>query len=495
MREHPAPSKSARLTPFLVSRILAGCVGWPTPAFIFGKTPMPYKVAVETLGCRLNQAESAVFVRQFLSRGYEFVPESTDADLCIINTCNLTSQATAKCRRLIRSIIRRNPDACIAAVGCYAQATVDELQGIAGLDYIVGTSEKMRLPDIIPSPVKMPEPVVVRSRASRHGFTIDGAGYYPLHTRANLKVQEGCNFVCAFCIIPKSRGPARSRDLDDIVREARVLVGEGHREFVITGVNVGTYNDNDRTLGDVIDALEEIDGLDRIRLSSIEPTTIEDRIVRRMEVGTKLCPYLHVPLQSGDDGVLVRMRRRYTARAYRSFLEDVIERVPAVGLGTDVIVGMPGEDDAAFENTVRLIDEFPFTNIHVFSFSAREGTSAYNMSDAVPPHVIAERSRILHRLADRKRRAFYENQIGGMHRVLFEQKDAAGRWIGFSDNYVKVAVEGEGLANHIGRVAIHGISVDERHPIVALGDLVGVDADARTLVAHEPVLEAAGGDE
>jgi len=445
---------------------------------------MSYKVAVETLGCRLNQAESAVFTRQFLSRGYEFVPESTDADLCIINTCNLTLQATAKCRRLIRSIIRRNPDVCIAAVGCYAQTASDELQGIAGLDYIVGTSEKMRLPEIIPSPVKMPEPVVVRSKATRHGFTIDEAGYYPLHTRANLKVQEGCNFVCAFCIIPKSRGPARSRDLDDIVREAKVLVGEGHREFVITGVNVGTYDDNGRTLDHVLDALEEIDGLDRIRLSSIEPTTIADGIVRRMEAGTKLCPYLHVPLQSGDDRVLSRMRRKYTAAEYRTFMDDALDRVPGIGFGTDVIVGMPGEDEAALENTARLIDEFPFTNIHVFSFSAREGTSAFTMSDAVSPEVIAERSRILHRLADRKRRAFYESQIGEQHRVLFEERDAAGRWIGFSDNYVKIAVEGDSLANHIGRVVVHGVSTDERHPIVALGDVVDIDAGGRTLAAH-----------
>ena len=450
---------------------------------------MNYKIAFETLGCRLNQAESAVFTRQFVERGYRLVADSGEADLCIINTCNLTSQATAKCRRLIRSIIRRNPDVCIAAVGCYAQTGAEELQTIEGLDYIVGTSEKMRLPEIIPSPVKLPEPVVVRSKVSRERFAIDGAGWYPLHTRANLKVQEGCNFVCAFCIIPRSRGAARSRVFEDILREARVLVSEGHRELILTGINVGTYEDRGRTLADVVDSLAAIDGLERIRLSSIEPTTVEDRLVDRMTTGGKLCPYLHVPLQSGDDGVLDRMRRKYTASEYRAFIEDVIERVPHVGLGTDVIVGMPGEDERAFERTYALIDALPFTNVHVFSFSAREGTGAYGMIDQVPPNVIAERSRALHRLADEKRRTYYENHIDRELRVLFEQRESSGLYVGFSDNYVKVAAQSEkDLANRLGTVRINSVrATSAARPVVAVGTLEDVEAEAATLLAHETV--------
>jgi threonylcarbamoyladenosine tRNA methylthiotransferase MtaB len=434
---------------------------------------MSYKVAIETFGCRLNQAESSIFVRQFTDRGYEWVADSEHADLCIINTCTLTSRATSKCRRLIRSIIRRNPDVCIAAVGCYAQTGVAELREIEGLDYIVGTSDKMRLPEIIPSPAKLPAPVVVRHRAERERFEIDVAGYYPVHTRANLKVQEGCNFVCSFCVIPKSRGPARSRHFDDIIREARVLVDEGHRELIITGINVGTYEDRGRTLADVADALAELDGLARIRLSSIEPTTIEARLIDRIAEGGKLCPYLHIPLQSGDDRILERMRRRYTSKEFREFIDSVLDRVPAIGLGTDVIVGFPGEDEEAFRNTYRLVEAIPFNNVHVFSFSAREGTGAHRMSDKLPGNAIAERSKVLHELGDAKRRAFYARQTGRRVRVLFEERNADGRFVGFTDNYTKVGVVTDrDLGNRIEDVRVTGVVDQGTHrPPLALGEL------------------------
>lgn len=437
---------------------------------------MTYKVAFETLGCRLNQAETAVFVRQFMDRGYEWVASSDVADLCVINTCTLTTQATAKCRRLIRSIVRRNPDACIAAVGCYAQTGTEELRAMHGLDYIIGTSDKMRVAEIIDEPAKLPEPLVVHDKAPRGTFTIDGAGYYPVHTRANLKVQEGCNFVCSFCIIPRSRGPARSRDFNDIIREARVLAAEGHRELIITGVNVGTYADGGRTLADVVDALEQIDGIDRIRMSSIEPTTIEDRLVRNMERGGKLCPYLHIPLQSGDDDVLARMRRKYTTSDYVTFLEEFVARVPHAGIGTDVIVSFPGEDESAFGRTCALVDAIPFNNIHVFSFSAREGTGAFGMDDQLPGNVVVARSRRLHEIAAEKKREFYERQTGRELRVLFEEPIAPGRYVGFSDNYVKVAVHSdEDLANEVRQVYVEGVEdVDGRGGIIATGRMASV---------------------
>jgi threonylcarbamoyladenosine tRNA methylthiotransferase MtaB len=451
-----------------------------------------YKVAFETFGCRLNQAETSIFVRQFTDKGYRWVGRSDEADLCVINTCTLTSRATSKCRRLIRSIIRRNPDVCIAAVGCYAQTGVEELREIKGLDYIVGTADKMRLPEIIPSPAKLPEPVVIQGRAARERFEIDAAGYYPLHTRANLKVQEGCNFVCSFCLIPKSRGPARSRNFDDIVREARVLVAEGHREIIITGINVGTYEDCGRTLADVGDALGALEGLERIRMSSIEPTTIEDRLIARMERGSKLCPYLHIPVQSGDNGILERMRRKHTSEDYRAFIDDIVERIPDVGLGTDVIVGFPGEDHQAFENTCRLVETIPFNNIHVFSFSAREGTGACGMADQVPGDVIARRSKILHRVADQKRMAFYERQKGQTLRVLFEESASTGHFIGFSDNYVKVGVETRmDLSNRLGRVRIVDVTRPWSHrPPLAVGELVDVEDSGVEPDAHAMVKEA-----
>jgi threonylcarbamoyladenosine tRNA methylthiotransferase MtaB len=431
---------------------------------------MSYKIAVETLGCRLNQAESSIFVRQFMEKGYAWVEKTDEADLCIVNTCTLTAQAASKCRQRIRSIIRRNPDACVAAVGCHAQTAAEELRAIEGLDYIVGTSDKMRLPEIIRSPAKLPEPLVIRQRAARERFEIAGAGFYPLHTRANLKIQEGCNFVCAFCIIPKSRGPARSRDFDDVLREARLLVSEGHRELIITGVNVGTYEDRGRSLADVIEALENIDGLDRIRLSSIEPTTIEERLIGRMYGGTKLCRYLHVPMQSGDDGVLRRMRRRYTTRDLREFFESVLARVPDVGLGTDVIVGFPGETDEAFRSTCRFIESLPFNNVHVFSYSARKGTASYAMSGAVSRAVVARRSAMLRRLAAAKRREFCRAQKDRVVRVLFEDRDAAGRFVGFADNYARVGLRTDrDLANHLTDVRVTGVD-DRALPPLAIGE-------------------------
>jgi threonylcarbamoyladenosine tRNA methylthiotransferase MtaB len=435
-----------------------------------------FKVAFETLGCRLNQAETAVFTRQFLARGFTLVADAGEADVCVVNTCTLTHQAASKCRRAIRSIIRRNPDACIAAVGCYSQTSVDELKTIEGLDYIVGTADKMRLAEIIAEPAKLPEPAVVWKPAAREHFTVDGVGYYPSHTRANLKVQEGCSFVCSYCIIPKSRGPARSRDFDDCIREARALVEEGHREIIVTGVNVGTYNDRGRTLADLVDRLGAIDGLDRIRLSSIEPTTIEDRIIDRMADGGKLCPYLHLPLQSGDDRVLERMRRKYTAADYLAFVDRVRGRVEGIAFGTDVIVGFPGEDEAAFSRTCAVVESLPYANIHVFSFSAREGTGAHGMDDRLTGSEIAARSKRLHAIADRKKREFYASQKGRILRVLFEERAPSGHWVGFSDHYVKVGVESrEDLSNTMGLVEIVSVRAPRKGdptPLLVIGERV-----------------------
>ena len=454
-----------------------------------------FKVAFETLGCRLNQAETAVFTRQFIARGYELVDDAEEADVCVVNTCTLTHQATSKCRRVIRSIIRRNPDACIAAVGCYSQTNVEELKSIEGLDYIVGTADKMRLAEIIAEPAKLPEPAVVWQPAAREHFTVEAVGYYPSHTRANLKVQEGCSFVCSYCIIPKSRGPARSRDFDDCIREARALVAEGHREIVITGVNVGTYNDRGRSLADLVESLDAIEGVDRLRLSSIEPTTIDERLVERMAEGGKLCPYLHVPLQSGEDGVLERMRRKYTVRDYVEFVERVLGRVEGIGFGTDVIVGFPGEDEKGFENTCRVVESLPYANIHVFSFSAREGTGAYGMGEKIPGGEIARRSKTLHAIANEKKREFYASQEGRILRVLFEERAASGHWVGFSDHYVKVGVEAgeEGsrggerhstkdLSNRIGFVEVASVRPPRKGdptPLLALGELVELEPAAR----------------
>lgn len=441
---------------------------------------MKYKVAFETLGCRLNQAETASLYQGFLNKGYEIVEDPLLADLCVINTCALTSQAASKCRRKVRSILKNNPRACVAAVGCYAQTDEEVLRSIEGIDYIVGTADKLHLPDIVSSPHKLPQAVVRNTRITDESFLVPGTGHYPFHTRANLKIQEGCDFVCSFCIVPRSRGPARSRGFGDILREARELAALGHREIVITGVNIGTYRDEGSGLADVVRALTDVPGLERIRLSSIEPTTVEPKLIDMMESGSKLCPYLHLPVQSGDDCILSAMRRKYSAREYVSFVHSIIERVPDIGLGTDIMVGFPGESKEAYRRSYDLVRDLPFTHIHVFSFSARNRTGANSLPGKIDAKVIAERSAAMHELGNRKKEEYYISQKNKRLHVLFEKRENGGYFTGFSDNYVKVGVHSElDLSNRFAAVRIDDVfQADARTPLLAVGEVVDIEAES-----------------
>jgi threonylcarbamoyladenosine tRNA methylthiotransferase MtaB len=429
----------------------------------------PLRASFHTLGCRLNQAETATISATFAARGYSIVEYGDETDVCVINTCSVTEGAEAKCRQAVRAVLRHSPQAYVVVTGCYAQVGVETLRHIAGVDLIVGTEHKMRLVDLIDLPQKSSQPQVVHSqKISRGDFTVEGVGYYPDHTRAHVKIQDGCNFACAFCIIPFTRGGARSRTLDDIVREAHGLVERGHRELVLTGVNIGTYSSAGHDLLSVLQALERVDGLERLRISSIEPTTVPEAVVEWMATSSKLCPYLHVPVQSGDNQVLQRMKRHYTRAEFVAFVERVVTRVPDVCLGTDVMVGFPGEDERAFTNTRTLLADLPLAYGHVFSYSERPHTYAQRYTDTVPPPVIQERSRILRDLSGRKKAAFYRQYLGRTMRVLFERREDSGLYTGFSDNYIKVgvAIEGE-VANQLLPVRLCGV---ERS--LAVGTLV-----------------------
>ena len=420
----------------------------------------PLRASFYTLGCRLNQAETATISATFAARGYTIVDFGADTDVCVINTCSVTEGAEAKCRQAVRAVLRRSPQAYVAVTGCYAQVGVETLQRIEGLDLIVGTEDKMRLAEFIETPQKQGKPRVVHgTKISRDAFTMEVIGDYSGQTRANLKIQDGCNFACAFCIIPFARGGARSRRLDDIVREARGLVAKGHREIVLTGVNIGTYSHATDDLLDVVQALEPLEGLARIRISSIEPTTISDAFVAWMATSTKLCPYLHVPLQSGDDQVLQRMKRRYSRNEFVDFIENVATRVPNICLGTDVMVGFPGEDERAFTQTRTLLADLPLAYFHVFSYSPRPHTYAQRYTDTVPPQVTQQRSRVLRELSTRKKTAFYRTFIGRTVRVLFERQEASGWYTGFSDNYIKVGVATDtDIANQLLPVQLHDVA-------------------------------------
>ncbi len=418
----------------------------------------PLRASFYTLGCRLNQAETASISATFAARGYTIVDFGEETDVCVINTCSVTEGAESKCRQAVRAVLRRSPEAYVTVTGCYAQVGVEALKRIEGLDLIVGTEDKMRVADFIDRPEKEGKPRVVHSpKISREAFTLDVVGDYSGQTRANLKIQDGCNFACAFCIIPFTRGGARSRPVPDIVREAHGLVAHGHREIVLTGVNIGTYHHAGDDLLDVVQALESVEGLDRIRISSIEPTTISDELVDWMAASDKLCSYLHVPIQSGDDRVLRDMKRKYTGAEFAAFVERVAARVPDIGLGTDVMVGFPGEDEAAFTRTRSLLADLPLAYFHVFSYSERPHTYARRYTDRVPPQVAQQRSRVLRQLSERKKAAFYRDFDDRTLCVLFERREKSGQYTGFTDNYIKVGVSTqEELANALLPVHISG---------------------------------------
>ena len=418
-----------------------------------------YRASFYTLGCRLNQTETAVLAGTFKGKGYSIVEWGEPCDLAVINTCSVTEHGEARCRNVIRQALRRSPNAFVVVTGCYAQVGLEALRQIPGIDMIVGTEYKMKFPAFIDRPRKLPDPVVLHSRLiDDSDFEVDGTGEYTT-TRANLKVQDGCDFFCSFCIIPFTRGRERSRRLEDVVREARELVLRGHQEIVLTGVNIGRYRSEGRSFLELIQRLEDVDGLRRIRITSIEPTTIEPPLVDYMAESPKLCRYFHVPIQSGDDSVLERMNRRYSADEYRSFLEGVVRTVPDAGLGTDLIVGFPGESDASFERTERLLTELPFSYFHVFSYSKRYGTRAARLDRHLPPQVIKERSQRLRALSRRKRREFGSRYLGQEVEVLFEQQDESGLWTGLTDNYLRVGVvSSRPLRNVFARVLVNEVS-------------------------------------
>ena len=428
------------------------------------------RASFTSLGCRLNHTESANWAGQFAGKGYTIVPWGDPADLVVINTCSVTHRAEAHCRNTVRRTLRHSPQAFVVVAGCYAQSGLDALRQIPGVDMIVGTEFKETFPDYLDRPRKLPEPVVLHSaRISRHEFEVPSTGRYD-STRANLKVQDGCDFFCSFCIIPYTRGRERSRRFDDLVREAEELAAAGFRELVLTGVNIGRYQSAGRTLADVAERLEEIPGVHRIRITSIEPTTVEDRLIERMAARGPLCRYLHLPVQAADDRVLAAMGRRYRARDYCEFAERAAATVPGLGLGTDVIVGFPGETDAAFRRTCEELEALPFAYYHVFSYSSRAGTRAAGLPDHLAPETVAERSAVLRGLSDGRRNAFARTHVGQRVEVLFEQRDRSGRWTGLTDSYLRVGVvSAEPLENRIREVEVTSVAADV--PGLAVGTL------------------------
>ena len=418
------------------------------------------RASLHTLGCRLNQAETALLADRLKQDGYQIVDYGRPTDLLVLNTCSVTDEAERMCRYEIRKTLRHSPQAFVAVTGCYAQTGIEALRQVPGIDLIVGNQHKLSLPAHLPAPAalrKQPAPSLLHTKTLDHSdFTMDGTGDYD-STRANLKIQDGCNFMCSFCLIPFARGHERSRRMNDAIREADALVARGHRELVLTGVNIGRYEQDGGSLLDLIRQLERIEGLDRIRISSIEPTTVSDDLLEHMATSAKLCRHLHLPLQSGDDGMLRAMNRRYTVRDYAAFVDKAIRLMPDLGLGTDVLVGFPGEGDAQFANTLAAATDLSFSYLHVFAYSKRPGTAAARMAETVSATTIKSRSKALAELSRARRLAFYQRYVGQTVDVLFETTDDAGRWTGLTSNYMRAGITADGdLANTVGQVAIEG---------------------------------------
>jgi len=430
------------------------------------KPVFPMKASVHTLGCRLNQSEGQLIREKMEARGYRVVPFGESADLAVINTCTVTNLADAKCRQAIRAFTRQNPDAFVAVVGCYSQMGYKAVAEIPGVDLIIGNQDKLSVLDYVDLG-KIDPPLIVRDRIDKTDFTIAFAGDAPFPKRANLKVQDGCDFMCSFCIIPFARGRGRSRDWENLFAEAHNLIRRGVRELVLTGVNIGTYDHQGHTILSLVDRLDQIPGLDRIRISSIEPTTIPLALLDRMnDPGHALLPFLHLPLQSGCDRILQEMRRKYSVSDYLDFIHLACERVEDLYLGTDIMVGFPGETEEEFDETCRVFREGPFAFCHVFTYSEREGTVAAKSEAQVSIPERARRSAVLRRLSASRRHDFYQRYLGRTVRVLFEDPKP-GFWPGYTDNYIRVVVQAASLpdpaadlTNRTARVRLDRISAD-----------------------------------
>lgn len=412
--------------------------------------------AFYTFGCRLNQTETALMAKGLENIGYQIIQETDTADLCVINTCTVTNQADAKCLQKIRSVKRVNSDAIIAVVGCYSQISEDEIIKQDGIDLIIGNEDKLKLADYVKEFLKDRKPIIKTGPISKEPFSISLIGQHLQTTRANLKIQDGCDFVCSFCIIPKARGRARSREIDNILEEAKMLSELGVKEIILTGVNIGTYLYKGIGFIDLLDMFESIEGIERVRISSIEPTTISPEIFSRMKPDqSKIVPHLHLPLQSTNDKILTAMRRKYQFEEFNDFICQAEVQVPRVCIGSDIIVGFPGETDEMFDNMVHRLSEAPIHYFHVFPYAEKEGTTSTKLTGTVDANTISRRAAVLRGLSDQKRAVFTQGFIGEEFDVLFERKHEGTNRRGYSENYIRISVNSDiPLENQIRKVRL-----------------------------------------
>ena len=418
------------------------------------------RVSFHTLGCKLNFSESSTLAREFERGGYLRVEPSEATDVAVINSCSVTEHADKKCRNIIRKIHRRNPNAIIAVTGCYAQLKPEDIAKIEGVNIVLGNNDKGDLYRRVEE-LRETTNTEVYSCSVEEMTRFFAAYSSGDRTRSFLKVQDGCDYKCAYCTIHYARGHSRNIPIADIVAEAREIVAAGQKEIVITGINTGDFG---RTTGekfiDLLRALDEVEGVERYRISSIEPNLITDEIIELCAKSSKFVPHFHIPLQSGSTHILGLMRRRYTADRYRERIAKIREMMPDAFLGVDVIVGFPGEGEEEFMETYRLLEEVGASFLHIFPFSERPGTPAVDMPNKVQPRISTERVQRLEALSDRLHKAFAERYLGTEREVLFESTDRNGLMYGYTDNYLRVSAPYDtALINNICRVRL--VAFDE----------------------------------
>ena len=402
---------------------------------------MRSSVALYTLGCKLNFAESSTIAQQLEKSGFERKQFHEGADLYVINTCSVTDHADRKCKKVVAEALRHNPEAYIVVVGCYAQLKPEEISNIPGVDMVMGAAEKFQLIEHLHSLKKEEKTRLYNAPIKEVNEFVPGFSEGD-RTRMFLKVQDGCDYFCSFCTIPLARGQSRSATVETTIERVRKVSEEGIKEIVLTGVNLGDFGvQNGETFFDLVKELDKIETVHRYRISSIEPNLLTNEIIDFVANSKKFVPHFHIPLQSGNDEILQRMRRRYLSEVYASRVAYIKEKMPHCCIGVDVIVGFPGETDEHFLDTYNFINELDVSYLHVFPYSERANTTAKKMKEVVPVKVRGERTTMLRGLSEKKKRFFYEQQLDATREVLFEAEEKGGMMTGFTDNYVKVTTQ------------------------------------------------------
>ncbi len=433
----------------------------------------PQSVAFHTLGCKLNFSETSSIRRQFEDHGFATVQFNEVADIYVLNTCSVTEFADRKCRSAVRKVLRQSPDAKVVVIGCYAQLKPEEIASIPGVDLVLGAAEKFNILHYVDTLSQNPDKGMVRAGHVEQANTFEEAFSYGDRTRSFLKVQDGCNYKCSFCTIPQARGKSRSDTVSNVIANAQKIAELGIKEIVLTGVNLGDFGNGTEVIEgskpkkealfiDLIKELDKVDGIDRFRISSIEPNLLTEEIIEFVSKSKRFMPHFHVPLQSGSNKILKLMRRRYKRELYADRVNWIRSSMPHACIGVDVIVGFPGETDQDFKETFDFLADLDVNYLHVFTYSERANTPAAEMEGVIPINIRRQRNESLRNLSTKKKLQFYQNHIGTNRKVLFEHAKQKGMMTGFTDNYIKIQMPySQEAINTLSKVTLSEITGDQ----------------------------------